>query len=54
MCVSIAILAIGALGNLVDTEKLSFGAGFRKTTDATEGSKLIERKLPPGEVGPST
>jgi RND superfamily putative drug exporter len=51
MILSILFLTVGALGNLVDTEKLSFGSGFRETTDSTEGSKLLERKLPPGEVG---
>jgi RND superfamily putative drug exporter len=51
MMLSIAFLVLGALGNLTDTEKLSFGSGFRKTTDSSQGSKLLERKLPPGEVG---
>ncbi len=51
MSVSILLLFCGALGNLIDTESLSFGSGFRKTTDSTEGSELLEKKLPAGEVG---
>jgi len=51
MSVTILFLLIGALGNLIHTDKLSFGSGFREETDSTRGSALLEGKLPPGEVG---
>jgi RND superfamily putative drug exporter len=48
--VCVAVLAIGALGNLTDRGNLDFGEGFRNDPDSTRGQEVIDEELSAGQV----
>ena len=54
LSVSVAILAIGALGSLQQRGILDFGEGFRTDPDSVKGQHLIDSKLSAGQTAPTT
>jgi putative drug exporter of the RND superfamily len=47
--VCLLVLAAGALGNLTERGNLDFGEGFRHDPDSSEGQKVIDEDLSPGQ-----
>jgi RND superfamily putative drug exporter len=52
MALSVAVLAAGALGNLVSLPPLGFGQGFLGEPDSIQGEQIIDREYPAGLVAP--
>ena len=50
LTLSIAILGLGALGNLQDRGSLDFGEGFRDDPDSVVGQQVIEDELSAGQT----
>ena len=53
LTVSVAVLALGALGNLDDRGSLDFGEGFRTDPDSVLGQQIIDEKLSAGQTAPT-
>jgi putative drug exporter of the RND superfamily len=51
--VSATVLALGALGNLVDRGSLDFGEGFRTDPDSVVGQQIIDEELAAGQTAPT-
>jgi putative drug exporter of the RND superfamily len=47
-----AALVIAALGNLVHTQSIGFGAGAPASSDSSRGTVLLDRSFPPGLSAP--
>lgn len=54
LVLSIAILALGALGNFQDRGVIDFGEGFRDPPESVDGQRLIETSLSAGQIAPTT
>ncbi|HEX6116531.1 MAG TPA: MMPL family transporter [Solirubrobacterales bacterium] len=52
--ISVAILGLGALGNLQDRGIIDFGEGFRDPPESVEGQLLLEEDLSGGQIAPTT
>ena len=52
--ISVAILGLGALGNLQDRGIIDFGEGFRDPPESVEGQLLLEEELSGGQIAPTT
>jgi RND superfamily putative drug exporter len=48
----LAVLLVGALGNLKDTGTLDFAEQFRDTPESVHGLRRLQEKFPPGQAGP--
>ena len=51
--ISVAALAVAALGSLVSLPALGFGSGFRDSPDAVQGQRALAAALPPGDLSPT-
>ena len=54
LALSVAVLAVGALGNLQERGILDFGEGFRNDPESVQGQRLVERELAAGQTAPTT
>lgn len=50
---TVAVLVLGALGNLKDRGVLDFGEGFRGEPEAVQGQQVIESRLAAGATAPA-